>query len=789
MSISHTIKSIRSNSKQFNEWEDKNAQIEAKRKIYCQTKQFTPEELKSAEQFGRRLIDTITIMDEKSEAVAEEVEEAAQNAVGIATGTVTTASMLVWFALFKDKIMKCFEGGNFKQYLKMITGMSLVAAVPAIITFAIGSLWATKVQLAGSTVGRKEARKEIDATDFVEFSSAQMKQAEEKAKTMPEEKKASMFSNLNKLNPFSYIGSLFKVLNEQNKALADSNKIKDSKLENISPQEAQKIKKQQRILNRVIKLIDNKAEEYSENMETISGLILGSSFLAGGVLGGLASKIAKKSMKSLQKFLPIGTGKIGALLGAVVVALITSPLVIKLQKSAAKAGRFAVKQELQKDPRNFFDIEDKELENIPDQKINKPGFFSRMANVIKVAPESIRYLFAYEKYKNTDLKQLKKLDKALKQIEVSPEQLRQGEITKNRVFKSFEIIDENSQKYSEEAEAVCEIAQQTGVQVLNILSYIPVVVALYKTPWILKKASGFIAKHSNSKMFTKFIEGAPERIGKLISKEKAENDIGKFLKTHKDTLVKLLNKQEVSDEAIELLKKDILSSEEGQEVLSKLFISFNSGKNPLSELTFKNNPDAIPTETFKEMLQGVSKMIPSENVVAEFLENKAFKYLRETRQSIAGLSDEKAVKEFIDSDFILKNIFDGKISKAKVLEVFDNIDKILNKIPKDKLNEISKVIIEKIKSDPEKIIPLLLNNPKKLLLAAVPSKLLLAVGGSYAALNIIGLYAFYAYLADIQKKSGRLGVMLATKELEKEADKIKPDQIQVQNSNNEQQAA
>jgi hypothetical protein len=746
MSIINTVNEVLSKRDEYDKWDSEQDNIELKRAKYLQSKQFTPEELEKIKLTGQRLVDTITIMDEKSEDVAEDIEEGTQQITQQFVSAVSMVSTMLGFGLNGKKTMEMLSKGNLKDYYKLTTKLALFSSIPTIIAFGLASIYSSKLQLAGSTVGRKEARDSMDVKDFIEYTPEQMKEAEKIAETLPDKKdKKKLFQGINNLNPFAYWGTLMQVLKEKQNASTDSDKTKNIKLENLSSQEKKDIHIQQNLLNRIIKKINNKAEDYSENMETTAGVLLGSSFLIGGLVGKFASFVAKKIGKKLP--LP---GQAITLLSSLLAGLLTAPVTLSLQKNAARAGRFRAKQELMQDPTNFIYVDNKDIKSVQDTKIEKPGLFKRIFKVIQVLPQTINDLFEYEKYKKTELPKIKKLNEALKQVDISEEQLKKGELHKQLTFKSFEKIDSNSQKYSEEVEATCEIAQQTGTNAWSLVATLPFLYGLYRTPNVINKVTGFIAKHTDAGWFKKYLDKIPARAGEIISAYKPKGDLADLIKKHKDTAVKLLNNQDVSDEAVKAIIKDMNDS--------KIF----------GNMGF--NLESLNAKTIKPYVEGLINNFMSTANITKQLKEGLFKYVGDLKSEIELLPDNKAVQEFVQENNILKNIFDGNISKEKVLEVFNNIQKIENNIPAEEFNKIGAAIIEKIKTEPEKAIPLLMNNPKKLLQAVIPQNKLYAVGGTYIGLNILGMYMLNAYLADIQKTAGRIGTMEGIKELEKEED-------------------
>lgn len=140
------------------------------------------------------------------------------------------------------------------------------------------------------------------------------------------------------------------------------------------------------------------------------------------------------------------TGIAGAIIG------------LKLQKSAARAGRFTAKRELEKNPENFIGYTKDDYEEVQDVKSTdkKPNKFKEYALFL---PNVMKQYWAYSKYKKSKYKEKQALKELLKKQDVTPEQLREAKNLQRKLFNTFEKVDDNSQVYSESMEAATEIAQ------------------------------------------------------------------------------------------------------------------------------------------------------------------------------------------------------------------------------------------------------------------------------------------------------------------------------------------
>jgi hypothetical protein len=116
-----------------------------------------------------------------------------------------------------------------------------------------------------------------------------------------------------------------------------------------------------------------------------------------------------------------------------------------IQKEAARVGRFKAKQELMNNPERLVYIPDEKTGEIKDVQISneKKGFFKFMKEAWKNSKE-------YDKWKKNEGAQEKKIAKALENIELTDDQLKEAKRLQYNTFKTFNKVDEKSQKYAED---------------------------------------------------------------------------------------------------------------------------------------------------------------------------------------------------------------------------------------------------------------------------------------------------------------------------------------------------
>ena len=97
MDFFNSLSQVVKNRENFKKWEQDQRDTEAKRQELYNRRQYTPEEIEEAKQFGERIIDVVDIMDNHSENVAENVETAVSPLVSLAPLLATLGTGAYYF--------------------------------------------------------------------------------------------------------------------------------------------------------------------------------------------------------------------------------------------------------------------------------------------------------------------------------------------------------------------------------------------------------------------------------------------------------------------------------------------------------------------------------------------------------------------------------------------------------------------------------------------------------------------------------------------------------------------
>lgn len=467
MDVLQNYKKYKEYIPQYNNWSMQQSEQQARREAYLVQ---NPDKVNQEDiRRGQILLHAIDVMDEYSQANAEDMEVATEIAsTQIVAAAQTAGTMLGTGALLLPKVRDWCNSLAYKNSKYMAVFMML----PSMIGMIVGTIasfpaviWSTKMQVGASRAGRFEAmRNDLkNPANFALLTEEQLVKASELAKDIELddkdkkrlEKLKSM--NLNVFEPFKTLKKMMTGSKEYqaqresfDRVLNANEKMFSNKL---SPEQIEKAKRDQQLLSKLVNKIDIASQDYAENVELATNSIVTLGLAGGGAIGWISNKLLKffKVGQSgmFAKAFPWTVGISIATLAAVFSA--------KLQKQASRIGRFKARQEFLNNPNSLVYVADEntsELKNIQvPEKSKKPGFFKFLSQVLKDEKE-------YKNYRKNEGEKNLKFQKALEKIDLTQEQLQEAKILQMNTFKTFNKVDEKSQEYSESVEAVGEIAKQ-----------------------------------------------------------------------------------------------------------------------------------------------------------------------------------------------------------------------------------------------------------------------------------------------------------------------------------------
>ena len=470
MSMFGDYKSYKKFAPEYSEWKAERLSAEAKRIEYLRQ---NPSEIKHDDiQKSKAILRAIDIMDEYSQKKAENTEVATESIISYGAMFAMTAGGAIGLLFRNNKAL-------LKLCSKFVKNKNTVSKMAQMVSMFLGGLigmtaasfplyaWAAKAETKASRKGRFEAmRKELnDPKIFATLNPDQEKQLNENLSTLgkPKENK----------NPFRSFKESWETVKEM---VSDSDEYlvqkfkfekkieKDKKLfdEKLNPEEIEDAKRDQQLLTKLVEKIDIASQDYAENAELATSALITGTFAFGALFTALYEKVAQ-SLKWKRSSVPAGLSGL-LMIGASIWGA-------RVQKEAARVGRFKIKQDLMKNPEQLVYVSDEKTAQIKDIEIkpqDKKGFFKFMKEAWKNSKE-------YDKWKKDEGAIEKNLSKALENIELTDEQLKDAKRLQYNTFKTFNKVDEKSQKYAESIEA---LGQSIQVPIVEILSMIGVAVGM-----------------------------------------------------------------------------------------------------------------------------------------------------------------------------------------------------------------------------------------------------------------------------------------------------------------------
>jgi len=357
MDFFNSLSQVAKNKDNFKKWEENQKDEQAKREELYKRRQYSDAEIAKAKALGENIIDVVDIMDNHSESVAENVETATEPIVAFAPFASILGSgwLMAKFVhqpnskkihAIREQIAKdasaqdlCkkineFNQKNAKSYwfseweltsknqIKKIKNSELraeamkfynkfqkdtakfrkaqkfgwIGAIGLTIASFIGAnIYAAKLQVDSSKIARYQARESLkDPKAFVTYTPEQIAQAKEEIAKHPELLKEKKKEKL-KTGMFKSIINILK----DRKAYKQSikNDTDESKIvtRELTPEELKRAKQDQETIQRTVRLINNEAEKYAQNMEVAAEVLVNGTPFLGAAVGGAIGWILNKT--------------------------------------------------------------------------------------------------------------------------------------------------------------------------------------------------------------------------------------------------------------------------------------------------------------------------------------------------------------------------------------------------------------------------------------------------------------------------------------------------------------
>lgn len=461
--------------KNYASWKDARNQLEAKRLAYVVKNSISPEQKKSDLRRADAILNSIDIMDEYSQARAEDMEVVTEQCKGviIEIGTYLTMGIGALFALSKSvmsNLKELFTNKNMGKIPKLIIP-ALITIAPMMAGIIVSSAWGAGTETKASRLGRAEAINKVlySPNQFAELTDEQEEQVKEISKTInythKDDKKARKTTK-----GFGIIKS-FKTMFSHDEAEQYTIDYINYRIESdvhsfenhkFTEDEIKEANRDKQLIQNIVEKIDIASQDYAEDVELATGIVTTTALAGGFLTGFITNQILKKFPKtqSMSRMISFGVGLAIPLALAIISA--------KFQKQASRVGRYKVKQDFMNNPDKLIYVDDKDVmteDGTPYLSNNKKdGFFKFLVNVVRDNRE-------YNKYLKNEYIEAKKESMAREQIVLSKEQKERAIQLQTNTFKMFNKLDEKSQNLSESTEAIGEMI---GGGITSIISLIGV---------------------------------------------------------------------------------------------------------------------------------------------------------------------------------------------------------------------------------------------------------------------------------------------------------------------------
>ena len=457
MSTINTQKNFQTYMDEYAVWQDQNKLRDAKRQEFLRR---NPDAIKDYDvQRSRRLLKAVDIMDKSISKNSNHVDTAFESAVDIGLGYAAIGGTALGFLFSKLGFVKKFIDKITKNNPK---SKNIISMAITAISGVVGIVAAFPIYKILTDIESKIHRKrkfetmEQELQDPKIFAVLDSNQKENYKNNVNNIEKTK-----NKFSPTKIIGNKLEYFKQiTNEAIFYDKKQnefrkkyeEDTSLYNkeLTQKEIKDAKKDRELLTNLIKNLNRSAQSYKEKMERITDNLITMSFALGSLFTLGYERIAK-SLKLKSSALPAGIG-VFLMIGSTFFATWA-------QKRASHVGRFKAKQDLMQNPEKLVYISSSKTNTIKDDELeinidnNKKVLKPRNIDFLK---EFFQNNKEYKEWKKTETLSGKDISKALEDIELSDEQIKDGKRLQKNMFKTFYKVDSNTQKYSGKIDIMSE---------------------------------------------------------------------------------------------------------------------------------------------------------------------------------------------------------------------------------------------------------------------------------------------------------------------------------------------
>lgn len=475
----NSLNEVRKNYKVYDEWEQKQADERARKEYLAANLEIPKDQVELTKKRAEAVVRATEIMDARSEDNCQDVEQmtgVVSTVAGLGVMSATQFAPIFIEPRYSKKMEeKIKSAGNDEkkiadlikkrdEFLKKLPIRATLAGLGLTFLTAIGFiLWGNAKQKEASRIGRFQAKHD----ELKGLENFVIYTPEQLAKA--QEIAKTIPDEKERKGIFKMVNEL-KAISKDKRAYKqwlankDPKEIEKLKQLKLSPEQLVKAEAHKELIVDTVKEINIKAEEYSENVENTYDTLGMFSWLMAIPVGMGLNKILRALKASPT------VRQTTAFLLPMSIAMGVSLAGTFEEKNASRVGRYKARKDILDNPQRLmaFSQEDmKKAEHIKAPK-QKQGFFEKLGDSFGFLFTYLKDKKEYKNYKETTQKENEKIQKAFKQIETTDAQKAEAQALKKNMFRAFDEIDEMSQRFSEDTEAGAEIAKQSFSTVWGI---------------------------------------------------------------------------------------------------------------------------------------------------------------------------------------------------------------------------------------------------------------------------------------------------------------------------------
>ena len=224
----------------------------------------------------------------------------------------------------------------------------------------------------------------------------------------------------------------------------------------LTEKEIKDAKKDKVLLCVLTREINTKSQSYAEKMQRITDNVITFSFALGSLLSLGYERVARK-LKWNKSSLPAGMG--------ILLMLASTFFATWAQNRASHIGRFKAKQELMENPERLVYISKRRTNTIDENAVQVED--SKSVSIWRFMKEFFKDNKEYEVWKKKQALAGHDISKAMETVDLTQQQVDDGNRLKTNMFKTFYKIDSNTQNYSSKVDITREAIKYPAMLLLG----------------------------------------------------------------------------------------------------------------------------------------------------------------------------------------------------------------------------------------------------------------------------------------------------------------------------------